>query len=253
MAANSSQNYTEATSSAVTMESAPTLAKQNLESEEQESEGSNDDNLTQFQSAAAAEESKSSNHNPCSNDNPDWEGGTQPCPNSTTDFASIFEGAVPTEATTSATATAAEPETISTSSIEKELPAIYTCAGDSSSQNAAGSSTGNDDAGKEPIYFRFNYEIFTTPDLTEDEINDTLSEFEKKLGYGVAQAVGLVDCREQSLRARPFRYSGGHKNYVRRSLQQRDVGDWNNEGYDFDKVSIEPLDYIDTTLCEFCT
>jgi hypothetical protein len=172
--------------------------------------------------------------NPCSNDNPHWDKGTQPCPNSTTDW--IFDGVITTVSSTIATTT--DEETFTTSQVAEDLPSTYSCI-ETNTVNEALSNTNEID--KEAIYFRFDYEMYTVPNQTNDNLKDVLREFEKKLGYGVASAVGLTDCPELA--------NGQTERYVRRSLRRRGLK--STERFGFVGVSIEPLDIIDDAIREF--
>lgn len=194
--------------------------------------------------------------NPCSNDNPNWEEGTLPCLNSTTDY-NIFDGAFTTTATDATTVDddAEFNSTNTTNSQVKDLPSSYSCyikstatavaseSNNSTTKNTSSTTSSTNDE-ETAIYFRFNYEIYTLPNQTTAQLTHILSEFEKKLGYGVAGAVGLVDCpfvddEEDGLELRQRRI------YKRRSLLR------SLESFEFSEVSIEPLDVIDTSLCEY--
>lgn len=193
--------------------------------------------------------------NPCSNDNPDWEEGTQPCPNSTTEY--IFDGTdIITIAATASSGTNEE-ETIATNQVKKELASSYSCEQQSVTTSNVSEATEDDTTNnnKGAIYFRFNYEIYTAPNRTTTKLQEILSEFELQLGYGVASAVGLIDCSAKNvvdgLEIMNANSVDGkkrlrHGRYERRSLQK------NLEGYEFMEISVEPLDIIDTTLCKFC-
>lgn len=207
---------------------------------------SQSNNLTQsnvqFTTVSSTASTKS---NPCSNDNPDWEEGTQPCPNSTTDY--IFDGAVTTVAAT----TTAEESIDNISQVG--LPSSYSCKVFNSPSDSETASEAAAMGGA--IYLRFNYELYTTPNQTATQIKSILSDFELQLGYGVAHAIGLTNCLEDDSdnlgsngndEGTAAKKRLRHRQYNRRSLQRTLMED----SYDFVEISIEPLDVIDTTLCK---
>ena len=179
--------------------------------------------------------------NPCSNDNPEWNQTTQPCPNSVN--GSILNGAI------------AYPE-------EKnaELQSSYSCEKtiNVNQIDEVDGNIGNENVGttkgvaKEVINFGFSYEMHTTTNKTTEQINEILEEFEKKLGYGVASELGLTDCSSET---ESFENDGNgislNRAYMRRSLQKRGLEAETTQTNEFVEVSIEPLDFINTDLCKF--
>ncbi|KAL7518722.1 hypothetical protein ACHAWX_003533 [Stephanocyclus meneghinianus] len=196
--------------------------------------------------------------NPCSNDNPTWDSATQHCANSTTNFEYLFDGAFTTTVATATTTTTSDystERTLPTGSNEDEFPSSYSCTDESGPEEQGGGNTaGKNDSEREPVYLTFDYEIYTPPSPTEDMINATLSDFEKKLVNGVARALGLVDCSQKSSHGSVTRRveDGSQKlrqrNYLRRSLQQKVVESTTNAVVE---VSMKPMDLIDSTLCAY--
>ena len=193
---------------------------------------------------------------PCSNDNPEWDSATQPCPNSITDY--IFEGAVTTRppVTTTTTTTTVEEEIFSTSSTDRDYPTSYSCETNTPSNTQTTPSTDNqqENDDREAIYLKFNYEIYTILNQTQQDINRILGEFESNLGYGVANSLGLTDCQDVSSDNSNNERVGAGNFLIRRSLRKRELEETKDDegisGGLFAEVSIEPVDIIDTTVCE---
>ena len=125
---------------------------------------------------------------PCSNDNPDYDAGTQPCPGSTTSWGGMFDGAID------------PPDAVDVD----DYPSFYSCVATSEGGLAA-----VDDAAAESTTFRFGYEVYTSilpsPDDDDgdggdggaaavgDRLRAVLDDFELRLARGVASKLGLVD------------------------------------------------------------
>jgi hypothetical protein len=195
--------------------------------------------------------------NPCSNDNPTWDSATQLCPNSTANFEYLFDGAFTTTAATVTTTTTSDystEHTLPTSSNEGEFPSGYSCTDVSGPKEQEGGAEGNNDSEREAVYLAFDYEIYTPSNPTEDVINATLSEFEKKMVNGVARAVGLVDCPQKSLHGSVTgRMQHGsqklrQRHYLRRSLQRKVL---ESTATAVVEVSMKPMDLIDSIFCEY--
>ena len=156
--------------------------------------------------------------------------------------------------TTTTTSDYSTEQTLPTSSNEGEFPSGYSCTDVSGPKEQGGGTEGNNDSEREAVYLAFDYEIYTPPNPTEDVINSTLSEFEKKLVKGVARAVGLVDCPQKSLygsltgRMQHGSQKLRQRHYLRRSLQRKVLESTTNTVVE---VSLKPMDLIDSTLCEY--
>ena len=222
-------------------------------------------NTTATTSAATTAMSKNKTSNPCSNDNPEWEEETLPCLNS-----HVLEGAVASDDDDAATdgddatatgtiteATLATTEEAFTIHIQ-DLPSVYSCnqsnrTKESNQEKINATTKSNFDTNStESIYLRFNYEMYTIPNQTEDEIIDILYGFERQLGYGVASALGLVDCTKDEEDVDSTGDDTRVRRLRRRSLQNRMLEQELESvaNHRFEEVSIEPLDMVDTTLCK---
>ena len=187
---------------------------------------------------------------PCSNDNPEWDAATQPCPNSITDY--IFDGAITTRPPAATTTAAIDEEIFSTSSVAKDLPTSYSCEttfSDTQNTPSAENQQQQQQDDREAMYLKFNYEIYTILNQTQQDIDRILREFEYNLGYGVANSLGLIDCEDVNDNNNRV---GGNIFLIRRSLHKRELEDEikDDDGGLFAEVSIEPVDIIDTTTCE---
>ena len=183
-----------------------------------------------------------------------------PCLNS-----HVFEGAVASDDDDAATdgddatatgtiteATLANTEEASTIHIQ-DLPSVYSCNQSNRTKESQDKTNANSDTNStESIYLRFNYEMYTIPNQTEDEITDILYGFERQLGYGVASALGLVDCTKDEEDVGSTGDDTRVRRLRRRSLQNRMLEQELESvaNHRFEEVSIEPLDMVDTTLCK---
>ena len=107
---------------------------------------------------------------PCSNDNPEWDAATQPCPNSITDY--IFDGAITTRPPAATTTAAIDEEIFSTSSVAKDLPTSYSCettVADTQNTPSAENQQQQQQDDREAMYLKFNYEIYTILNQTQQE------------------------------------------------------------------------------------
>lgn len=238
---------------------------------------------------------ETSSSDPCSNDNPEWEEETLPCLNShmfegsdlvtddtDTTIATATDSTIDATATgtlSTATDDTSTKDTITTmanvastediySTSVKELPSIYSCnnkvnniiqeSPNATESNSTDSDSATNSSTKENtiIYLRFNYEMYTVPNRTESEMTSILESFERQLGYGVANALGLVDCLPNNEMMDGNRKLERYGGLIRRSLQKHRMLESaataavGSERYEFEEISIEPLDMIDTTLCE---
>jgi hypothetical protein len=119
---------------------------------------------------------------PCSNDNPDYDAGTQPCPGSTTSWEGMFDGAI-------------DPSDV------EDYPSFYSCVATTEGELV------DDDAAAEST-FRFGYEVYTSlpsPDdddddggaaAADDRLRAVLDDFERRLARGVASKLGCIDVDE---------------------------------------------------------
>jgi hypothetical protein len=166
----------------------------------------------------------------------------------TTPAATVEDDAITTDPTTTF-----EQEEQSTNQNVKDLPSSYSCY-KSTSADADTTDSNNTKA----MYLRFDYEIYTIPNQTTAQLTDVLSIFEKQFGYGVASAVGLTNCPVDE---QPVNDNGRSdeqpisidldKRLRRRVYNRRSLQEQTSDGFEFVEVSIEPLDVIDTTLCEY--
>jgi len=133
---------------------------------------------------------------PCSNDNPDYDTGTQPCPGSTTSWGGTFDGAIDID----------PPDVVADAVEDFYYPSFYSCVATTEGELVVD----DDDAAAESSTFRFGYEVYYTsplPSPDNDEYDDdgaassaagdrlraVLDDFELRLARGVASRLGLVD------------------------------------------------------------
>ena len=131
---------------------------------------------------------------PCSNDNPDYDTGTQPCPGSTTSWGGTFDGAIDID-----------PPDVVVDAVEDYYPSFYSCVATTEGELVV---VDDDDAAAESTTFRFGYEVYTSllpsPDdeydddgaassAVGDRLRAVLDDFELRLARGVASRLGLVD------------------------------------------------------------
>ena len=124
---------------------------------------------------------------PCSNDNPDYDAGTQPCPGSTTSWEGMFDGAI-------------NPPPDDVEEEGGDYPSFYSCVASSGVELV-------DAAGAAPTTFRFGYEVHYAAPLPSPPDDDrgggaaggvdrplraVLGDFELRLARGVASAMGLL-------------------------------------------------------------